>query len=219
MKKLTIDFAETDEEPKKRCSKCERWKALDAFGKGRGQCKACLRPKRKYLDQNDRFWKSIQARTVRTTNGCLEWTGSFNKIPIKQHNGKTTSLRRLIYQRTRGDVPDDMVVLMTCKNKLCINSLHMKLGTTEDREALKCNSVPIGDANGARLHPERHPRGERVGTARLTENEVRTIRHRYALGEASYRQLASEYSVSKATVADIITRRYWAHVSDDEVAA
>jgi hypothetical protein len=218
MKKLTISFNNVEEE-KKRCSKCERWKALDSFSKGRGQCKACLLPKRKYFDQNDRFWESIQARTVRTTNGCLEWTGSFNKIPIKKHNGKTTSLRRLIYQRTRGDVPDDMVVLMMCKNKVCINSLHMKLGTIEDREALKCNSVPVGSANGARLHPDRHPHGERVGTAKLTEDEVRIIRRRYASGGESYQRLAIEYDVGKGTIACIIHRRTWSHIPDEESIA
>jgi len=52
-------------------------------------------------------------------------------------------------------------------------------------------------------------RGERNGTAKLTESEVREIRKVYAEGGVSYAKLGETYGVHKMTVAQIITRRTW----------
>lgn len=58
----------------------------------------------------------------------------------------------------------------------------------------------------------RSARGERNGTARLTEAKVIEIRAAYRAGGRSYSQLAREYGVGMVTVANLVTRRTWAHV-------
>ncbi len=54
-------------------------------------------------------------------------------------------------------------------------------------------------------------RGEKHPMAKLTEESVRTIRHRRAAGEA-LGVLADEYGVLKSAICAVATRRTWKHV-------
>ena len=62
-------------------------------------------------------------------------------------------------------------------------------------------------------------RGERQGASKLTEAAVieirrlRTLSKPYARGGKSYKHIAEKFGVSKATVAAVVTRRYWGHVA------
>lgn len=55
-------------------------------------------------------------------------------------------------------------------------------------------------------------RAPRVGTSRLTEDDVRTIRQRYASGGVTQRTLAAEYGMSQNAVGLILRRKTWQHV-------
>lgn len=56
------------------------------------------------------------------------------------------------------------------------------------------------------------PRGERSRSAKLTEDQVREIRHLYSKGGVTRERLAVRFGVSPATVSHITTRRNWRHV-------
>jgi DNA-binding GntR family transcriptional regulator len=62
------------------------------------------------------------------------------------------------------------------------------------------------------MHPERVVRGEAHPGAKLTEDAVRSIRQRYALGNITQRLLAIEYGVSDMLIRNVIRRKAWAHV-------
>lgn len=85
-------------------------------------------------------------------------------------------------------------------------------------------TMPTGDRNGARLHPERlarglrngkhtkpeaTPRGERHHSSRLTEEQVRQIR----VDGRPRRQIAAAYNVSKCAIDGIKTGKTWRHVA------
>lgn len=53
--------------------------------------------------------------------------------------------------------------------------------------------------------------GEGVGSAVLTEDQVRAIRSRYQPRVVTARQLATEYGVHFRTIEDIIKRKTWVH--------
>ena len=72
-------------------------------------------------------------------------------------------------------------------------------------------SIKRGDAHHFRLRPETHPRGERVGGAKLNESKVREIRRRAAVGERLY-EIARDFGVSDVLVSRIVRRKQWAHV-------
>jgi hypothetical protein len=57
-----------------------------------------------------------------------------------------------------------------------------------------------------------HARGERHGHAKLTEQQVREIRARYAAGGVFYRQLAAEYGVTESRIGTLIRGKGWAEV-------
>jgi hypothetical protein len=76
-----------------------------------------------------------------------------------------------------------------------------------------------GDDNAARRYPERLARGERHPSARLTENQVREIRRRFAAGGVTKAALGREYGIDEVSIGAVIARKTWKHVADDEVAA
>lgn len=69
-----------------------------------------------------------------------------------------------------------------------------------------------GDRHGARLHPEALARGEAHGRTRLTEDDVRAIRLRYAAGGTSLPALGREYGMAFSAVGRIVNRKTWKHV-------
>jgi DNA-binding XRE family transcriptional regulator len=58
----------------------------------------------------------------------------------------------------------------------------------------------------------RTSQGVRHGQAKLTDQQVREIRNRYAAGEVTQRELATDYGISRETVGTIIRRKNWAHI-------
>lgn len=70
-----------------------------------------------------------------------------------------------------------------------------------------------GDRHGARLHPEALARGEAHGRTRLTEDDVRTIRRRYAAGGVSLPALGREYGMAFSAIGRIVNRKTWQHVA------
>jgi hypothetical protein len=55
-------------------------------------------------------------------------------------------------------------------------------------------------------------RGERQGLAKLTDDLVAEIRHRYATGLPTQAVLAREFGVTQATISLILKNRTWTHV-------
>ena len=55
-------------------------------------------------------------------------------------------------------------------------------------------------------------RGERQGAAKLTEVDVRWIRHLSRRG-ASQRKIAARFGMSQSTIGSIVRREYWRHVA------
>lgn len=56
-------------------------------------------------------------------------------------------------------------------------------------------------------------RGERMGTAKLCEDDVRAIRSAYAAGDVTYMALARRYGVGMTTIYWAVARETWRHVS------
>lgn len=51
--------------------------------------------------------------------------------------------------------------------------------------------------------------GENHGRAKLTYKAVAQIRKSYSRGQTTYRQLAAKFSVSDATIKNVVLRKYW----------
>jgi hypothetical protein len=72
-------------------------------------------------------------------------------------------------------------------------------------------SLPAGRST-IRPEQERVRRGEEVGTARLSAEQVLEIRRRYAAGGVTLAALGREFGVSKPTVHQIVAGKLWTHL-------
>lgn len=106
---------------------------------------------------------------------------------------------RAAWELTHGPVPDGLFVLHRCDNPPCCNPAHLFLGTR-------------GDNNRDARAKGRHVHGERVGTAKVTENEVILMRG-LAAGGILQKDLALIFGLQKMQVSRIVRRERWAHVA------
>ena len=72
-------------------------------------------------------------------------------------------------------------------------------------------TMAIGSRHGRTRSPEKTPRGERHGHAKLTEADVQTIRFSERFN-GSGRALAAFYGISPATISIIRSGKTWKHV-------
>jgi hypothetical protein len=172
-----------------------------------------------------RFWSRVGTRTE--DGSCWPWLGrtdpdGYGRI---KWDRRSMGTHQASYRLHKGEIPTGLCVCHSCDNPACVNPDHLFLGTTQvnnaDRTA-KGRSAS-GDANGSRLHPERRPRGPRHhwqtrpesrltgtrnGRAKLTLDQVASIRSRVASGE-SRAVLAREFGVSWTAINYIANGRNW----------
>jgi hypothetical protein len=100
-----------------------------------------------------------------------------------------------------GVIPEGLHVLHKCDVPTCVNPEHLFLGTNDDNLRDK---LAKGRASCLK--------GEANGRAKLSEQDVRVIRERYASGESQQR-IADDYGVDQTAVGFIVRRVHWSHVS------
>ena len=139
----------------------------------------------------DRFWSKVKRGT---DDECWEWLG------CKQRQGygwtKRGLAHRVAWELTHNKIPEGLVVRHKCRGK-CVNPNHMELGTYAENNADK-----VRDGTSTR--------GETNRMSRLTEEQVRTIKHRLTNYERGMvKQLATEYGVSRLTISSIKSGQNW----------
>jgi len=161
----------------------------------------------------DRFWKRVDK-----SGACWVWIGPLRNDGYAQMeiNGRKHLAHRISWSIEHGVVTGEHCVLHKCDNKPCVRPDHFLAGSrgdnNRDREAKGRGGRASGDRNGRRTKPECTARGERQGSAKLTEAAVKNMRHRFSHGTVTRHQLAAEYGVSFFTVVDVIRRRSWRHI-------
>lgn len=149
----------------------------------------------------ERFWPKVDKRGP---DECWEWKGWRNNRGygcFLNGEGKNTTAHRVSYEINKGFVPDGVDVCHTCDNRACVNPSHLFLGTRSENMQ-----------DMYRKGRQNRPRGERHQSAKLSENDVRMIRHFSDIGAMSQRQMASIFNVGHATIAKAIHQRTWRHL-------
>lgn len=153
----------------------------------------------------ERFWER-----VRKSDGCWEWTGTKrNDYGTMRVAKKHEYAHRISWLIHSGEMPPrDLCVLHHCDNPPCVRPDHLFLGTKVDN----ARDAASKGRNASQRRPEIR-RGENASRHILSEAQVLEIRRRYAAGGVTYLELAKEFGVKKTTVAKIVIRKLWGHLT------
>jgi hypothetical protein len=163
------------------------------------------------------FWARVD---IRDPNECWEWklSCSDNGYGAVTFQGKRYSTHRLAWILSFGD-PGELFVLHSCDNPPCCNPNHLFLGTHDDNMAdsrakgRRPNPAQFsqhGDESIFKRRPELF-RGQNASGAKLTEDDVRSIRLRHEQG-ISNSAMAREYGLNQCSISSIVNRRTWVHI-------
>ena len=157
----------------------------------------------------------IKARVAVDANGCWIWQRAIHHTGygVAQLPGITKRqihfrAHRLAYISFVAPVSEMLCVCHHCDVPACCNPDHLWLGTTAENNA---DRSAKGRTNRVPMPESSRPRGERVGTSKLTASDVIEIRQ----SSQSQRQIAREFGISKALVYNIQKRICWAHLPSD----
>lgn len=111
---------------------------------------------------------------------------------------RTRTVHSIVCETFHGLRPEGLLALHNNGDQLDCRAENLRWGTSVDNAADRT-------AHGNAWRGERHHR------AKITENDVRSIRAASASG-ASRRALAAQYGLSKRAIQFIVQRRNWKHV-------
>jgi len=161
-----------------------------------------------------RFWKKAD---VRGPDECWLWKGSMNPGGYGQFSlgRQTYKAHRIAYFLKHGHDPGPLCVCHKCDVRNCVNPFHLFLGTPieNQRDSEAKGRFRIGGDHGCwQTHPEKMPRGERHGRAKVKEADIVEIRRLYATGSYTYAVLAEKFGISFGAVGRIVNRKRWQHI-------
>ncbi len=151
-------------------------------------------PLRQPPTTEERFWSRIEK-----TDSCWLWTGLVNDAGYGMIgvDKKLVRAHRYSYWLHYGEWPLP-VGRHTCDNPKCVRPDHIVAGTHQDNMADRCKR-------------KRHAFGERVGTARLTSEQVREIKQLLKSG-ARQSDVADAFAISASHVSRINTGSQWKEI-------
>lgn len=150
----------------------------------------------------DSFWKFVDR--AGGDDACWPFTGFIRPdgYGSVHWDGKSRYPHRVAYALAGNDLAAGRVVRHTCDNPSCCNPAHLLIGSHKDN---------MQDA----VRRGRIATGERQGAAKLTRENVGTIRKRIAEG-ISLRRIGAEFGVSWYPIFCIKHGRTWNDTTPSE---
>lgn len=183
-------------------------------GVSRRQQKVYVKGPYKRQSLADRFWKKVDKNGpipehCPELGPCWIWTGAvyrgkwpYGKIAEGGKNGQVLPAHRVAWQLEHGPIEIGVLVCHKCDQARCVRVAHLFLGDYVDNARDMVNKGR--DAHG-------DTRGEKNGSAVLTEQIVRHIRDLHSQGFGPLR-IARRLNLSLATVAHVVYRHTWSHI-------
>jgi len=142
---------------------------------------------------------------VKITKHCWLWIASKNKKGYGgfDFKGKQILAHRFSYELFVGAIEPGKQILhrRECGNPSCVNPNHLYMGTHTDnvRDMIIWGNVAMGT---------------RSGRAKLTEEDVLSIRRIHEDKQLTYKNTANLFGITAFHVGQIVLRHYWKHLPD-----
>lgn len=150
-----------------------------------------------------RFWSKVDVKIA--SNDCWLWRGAktgngYGTFSVADISAKMAA-HRVAYWLKSGEYPKDgLVIRHRCDTPLCVNPLHLEIGTVSDN---------MRDMVARKRHVIRNQSGENNGAAKLRAKDVEEIRGLIGAGMTNT-AIAARYGVTHSMISRIRRMRSWA---------
>ena len=154
---------------------------------------------------NKKSWYERALEKSEVVGKCLIFNGAKTNFGhgVIYNLKKRHLVHRLSYEKSKGEIPEGLIVRHTCDNPSCWNPEHLIVGTKKDNTQ---DMVERGrSANGIK-----HP------SSKLTEKQVLEIKHLLKLG-SSQRYLGKKYFVSHQLISKILNNKSWKYLKKESI--
>lgn len=159
------------------------------------------RPKSLLTDE-DRFMQYVEK-----TDTCWKWTGAIRSHSKRGGYGTFTMKdkqwisSRASYTLFKGQIPDELFVLHSCDNRICVNPEHLSVGTHQEN---------MNDMKSKGRQANQN--GENHGNNKLMDCDICEILVLNSFGFTNI-EIAKQFKVSDGLISMIVNKKRWAHIS------
>ena len=148
---------------------------------------------------SDKFWMRVE---IGHPSECWKWKGPLDRLGYGKFlwEGRQRIAHRIAYLLHHGALPEDRDICHTCDNPGCVNPNHLWAGTAAENSR---DMVAKGRWNSGVRRT-----GERIWSAKLTREQVATIRSASERGT----KLARRFGVSNKQISVIRSGKAWKHI-------
>lgn len=153
--------------------------------------------------REERYTALFASRVIEVLpSGCHIWVGNINGhgYGMIRDGKRKVRAHRVSWELANGPILDGLMVLHRCDVRCCVNPDHLFLGTQDH------NMKDMGRKGRARGGA----RGERQGSSKLRESDVRRIRG--MAGHFPTAEIAEKFGVDPSNVRLIVAGKAWKHV-------
>ena len=151
-----------------------------------------------FIDDNGNVWSSHRNKFTKL-RGAISTSGYIQIVLWNKGKRRLRYLHRLVCELFHGPCPHNKEAAHLDGNRYNNHPSNLKWVTPQENSDHKYKHGTMA-------------RGERIGTSKLTEDEVINIILDHRSGSKTRKEIASEYGISKNHVSDIANGRRWKHL-------
>jgi len=149
------------------------------------------------------FW--AQVITHSNPDQCWGWTGKpsrhgYGRVFYRKDGRSIEAVAsRVSYQIHKGEIPEGLFVLHSCRSRICTNPRHLRVGTQQENMDDKKKDGTTNE-------------GERGGNAKLTRDDVAAIHWAAEVTNLTRTAIGPHFGIDGSTVCDILRGKCWKHL-------